>query len=682
MVHPDCRHLQHDGERLLSACARTRKDDVNDGGGLNSSDRLEPFLAVLLGMHGIATLLLVVDSSWQPLALCALVAASGLAGLFGWRGTIAVHARAVLLTAVAFTIPLTDHAMVPHMLHWWYAIVAVYPLILSRRRALAAPVVAGLVLFLHFLLGAATPHSTMLTWSLRCLVLALLGVIIALAGEGYRKARTDAEGRQADAERIGRELAHADEHDALTGLPNRKATPGMIDDALARRSGRTGDEIAVLLFDLDRFKHVNESLGHFTGDLLLRDVAARVVGGLSEGQQVTRLGGDEFLLLCEQCDERRAHEIARHLVELFIAPVNINSSPYQVSLSVGVTVSGPDLQTSSDLMQAADAAMYAAKAAGRGRAVGYDTRMRAAVEAQLQLERRLRAALAHEHAGTLPPRTLTTLDQEPSADGGAVESAVATDSPAAAAELPEQSSQVFAVFQPVVDLASGQVVGAEALARWKVDGQDVSPVEFVPLAEELGLASGLTRLVARQSVEALAAWHAAGLTHVRNIAVNIGPRELLEPSLGPWLADLVEQHGLPPGSLTLEITERDVVVDAEEARAAMRRLGCQGITVAVDDFGTGFSSLAYLARLPLHVLKIDRAFVEHIEDDPTIARMVVYLARSFGMSCIAEGVETTEQLAVLRDLGVGAGQGWLLGRPMHAAEFTTSCTSRLAAVES
>jgi EAL domain-containing protein (putative c-di-GMP-specific phosphodiesterase class I) len=183
-------------------------------------------------------------------------------------------------------------------------------------------------------------------------------------------------------------------------------------------------------------------------------------------------------------------------------------------------------------------------------------------------------------------------------------------------------------------------------------------------------------------MEALASWHAAGHTHVRTVAVNIGPKELLEPSLGPWLAQLVEEHGLPPGSLTLEITERDVVVDAEEARTAMRRLGGHGITVAVDDFGTGFSSLAYLARLPLNVLKIDRAFVEHIEDDPTIARMVVYLARSFGMSCIAEGVETLEQLIALRDLGVGAGQGWLLGRPMGAAEFLDGCGARLAGSES
>jgi diguanylate cyclase (GGDEF)-like protein len=630
---------------------RGREDDVEPEGGATSSDRLEPFLAVLLGAHSIATLLLVVDSSWLQLALCGAVAASGVAGLLGWRGTVALQARAVLLTSVAFVIPLTDHEMVPHMLHWWYAIVAVYPLVLPRRRALGAPVLAGLVLFLRFLLGAATPRSTMLTWSLRCLVLALLGVIVALAGEGYRRARTVAEGRQAEAESIGRELAHADQHDALTGLPNRKATPGLIEDALARRSGAPGDEIAVLLFDLDRFKHVNESLGHFTGDLLLRDVAARVVGGLSEGQRVTRLGGDEFLLVCEQSDERRAHEIARHLVEVFHSPVIMNGSPYQVSLSVGVAVSGPDLQGSSELMQAADAAMYAAKAAGRGRAVSYDTRMRRAVEAQLRLERRLRAALA------------PTLDTP----------GVGTDN---------GRSRVFAVFQPVVDLVSGQAVGAEALARWDVDGHDVSPVQFVPLAEELGLAADLTRLIARQSIEALASWHAAGLTHVRNVAVNIGPKELLEPSLGPWLAQLVEEHGLPPGSLTLEITERDVVVDADEARTAMRRLGGHGITVAVDDFGTGFSSLAYLARLPLNVLKIDRAFVEHIEDDPTIARMVVYLARSFGMSCIAEGVETLEQLIALRDLGVGAGQGWLLGRPMGAAEFEDSCGARLAGAES
>jgi diguanylate cyclase (GGDEF)-like protein len=622
---------------------------VNEEGRLVTSDHLEPFLAVLLGLHGIATLLLVVNSGWPQLGMCAAVAALGASGLLGWRGQLAIQVRGVALTAVAFAMPLTEHAMVPHMLHWWYAIVAVYPLILAPRRALTAAVGAAAVLYLHLPLDAATPGSTPLTWSLRCLVLALLGVIVALAGEGYRRARTVAEGRQAEAERIGRELAHADQHDALTGLPNRKATPRLIDDALSRRSGRPGDEVAVLLFDLDRFKHVNESLGHFTGDLLLRDVAARVEAALDPGQQMSRLGGDEFLLVCEACDERRAHEIARHLVELFHTPVNMNGSPYQVSLSVGVTVSGSDLPGSSELMRAADAAMYAAKAAGRGRAVSYDARMRDAVEAQLQLERRLRAALGQDQAGD---------PTEGSRAGG---------------------SELYAVFQPVVDLTTGEVIGAEALARWELDGRSVSPLEFVPLAEELGVAGDLTRLVAQQSVEALAQWRAAGLTHLRSIAVNVGPRELLEPGLGPWLADLVERHDLPPGSLTLEITERDVVVDAEEARTAMQRLGGHGITVAVDDFGTGFSSLAYLARLPLHVLKIDRAFVEHIEDDPTIARMVVYLARSFGMSCIAEGVETADQLAVLRDLGVGAAQGWLLGRPMRADDFAERCRDPLAA---
>jgi diguanylate cyclase (GGDEF)-like protein len=633
-------------------------------GRLVGSDHLEPFLGVLLGLHGLATLLLVVDGTWLQLLLCAVVCVSGVIGLLGWRGTVAAQCRGITLTAVAFTMPLTDPTMVPHMLHWWYAIVAIYPLILPRWQALAAAVGASTVLFLHLPLGAATPGSTTLTWSLRCLVLALLGIIIALAGESYRRARATAERRQVEAERIGRELVHSDHHDALTGLPNRKATPALIDEALARRSGEPGDEVAVLLFDLDRFKHVNESLGHFTGDLLLRDVAARVEAALIPGQQMSRLGGDEFLIVCEQADERRAHEIARHLVELFHEPVNMNGSPYQVSLSVGVTVSGPDLPTSGELLRAADAAMYAAKAAGRGRAVSYDARMRRAVEAQLLLERRLRAALRRsaDAAGSVVP----ACDDATCSLGDDVR----------CQSCGSTTSTMYAVFQPVVDLSSGRVVGAEALARWEVDGQPISPLEFVPLAEELGLASDLTRLIARRSAEALVSWRAAGLTDVRSIAVNVGPAELLEPGLGPWLAELVEQHGLPPGSLTLEITERDVVVDAEEARQAMRRLGGHGITVAVDDFGTGFSSLAYLARLPLHVLKIDRAFVENIEDDPTIARMVVYLARSFGMSCIAEGVETDAQLGVLRDLGVGAAQGWLLGRPMMPADFVKVCSER------
>lgn len=638
---------------------------MNEEGRLVTTDHLEPFLPILLGLHGTMTLLLVLDASWLKLTLYGFVVLLGVLGLLGWRGTLAVEARAVALMAVAFVMPLIDHATVPHMLHWWYAIVAVYPLFLAGWRAIGMPVLAAAVLLLHLPLDAATPHSTMLTWSLRCLVLALLGIIIALAGDGYRRAKLVAEGRQADAERIGRELVHADHHDALTGLPNRKATPRLIEEALAGRSGEAGDEVAVLLFDLDRFKHVNESLGHFTGDLLLRDVAARVEHALSEGQSMTRLGGDEFLLVCERCDERRAHEIARHLVELFHTPINMNGSPYQVSLSVGVTVSGPDLHNSSELMRAADAAMYAAKAAGRGRAVSYDTRMREAVEAQLQLERRLRSALSG-------PAAVLHGDECGLCEGRTA---------AGCSSCTSAHSEIFPLFQPVVDVATGQVVGAEALARWQLEGNPVSPLEFVPLAEELGLAPDLTRLIARGSVRALASWHAAGLTQVRSIAVNVGPRELLDPALGPWLAELVDEAGLPEGALTLEITERDVVVDAEEARAAMLRLGRHGITVAVDDFGTGFSSLAYLARLPLNVLKIDRAFVEHIEDDPTIARMVVYLGRSFGMGCIAEGVETPQQLAALRELGVSAAQGWLLGRPMSAIDFMAACRSAVTTAD-
>jgi EAL domain-containing protein (putative c-di-GMP-specific phosphodiesterase class I) len=235
---------------------------------------------------------------------------------------------------------------------------------------------------------------------------------------------------------------------------------------------------------------------------------------------------------------------------------------------------------------------------------------------------------------------------------------------------------ITAVFQPVVDLDSGLAVAAEALARWDLDGQAISPLRFVPLAEELGLGRELAVVVARQAMRALADWRAEGMTDIASVAINISAADLLSPGLADELAELVRDVGLPPGSLTLEITERDVVDDVERTRATLQELRTRGITVAVDDFGTGFSSLAYLARLPLQVLKIDREFVANLHDDDTIARTVVGLAKSFGMDCIAEGIETSEQLGALFALGVNAGQGWHLGRPVSAQAFPAAVAAQ------
>jgi EAL domain-containing protein (putative c-di-GMP-specific phosphodiesterase class I) len=189
------------------------------------------------------------------------------------------------------------------------------------------------------------------------------------------------------------------------------------------------------------------------------------------------------------------------------------------------------------------------------------------------------------------------------------------------------------------------------------------------MAEELGLGTELTLCIARQAVDALVGWRRVGCSAVRSVAVNVGPRDLLRPGLAVRLAAMVRDAGLEPGSLTLEITERDIVGDVDEARAALEDLRAVGITVAIDDFGTGFSSLAYLARLPVQGLKIDRAFVATLDTDDTIARVVVDLARSFGMRCIAEGIESEEQLRLLSALGADAGQGWHCGRPQDAAAF-------------
>ncbi len=603
---------------------------------VGSVEALEPAVPLLLAAVGLVSAYFV-GGGPVVIGLVLLVAALSAAGLAGWRGNTALAARAVLLTAVAFALPLVDVDLVPHTLQWWYAIIAVYPLLLTRYARRTACLVAA-ALFTQYFTGTATPHVTLASWSLRAVIIACLGLILARAGESYREARDAAVRRQAAAETAERELHHATTHDALTGMPNRTSLDLFIDIALHARSGDPGDEVGLLVLDLDRFKNVNETLGHLAGDRLLREAAERLVTALDPDQRAARLGGDEFAIVCAPCTPEEATAAGERLVRLFDQPVELNGSPYRIGVSVGVAVSGNGIEHRGDLLRSADAAMYAAKRAGRGRSATFDTAMSEDVAANLAVEQQLRAAitLGGQADGRLHPGAVT------------------------------------AVYQPVVDLRTGQVIAAEALARWELDGRQVSPLRFVPLAEELGLGPELAMVVARQSLRALAAWRRAGLSEVGSVAVNISAQDLLTPGLHDALAGLVAEVGLEPGALTLEITERDVVDDVEHTREALQRLRAKGITVAVDDFGTGFSSLAYLARLPLHVLKIDREFVANLAVDDTIARTVVQLARSFGMECIAEGIETPEQLTALADLGVQGGQGWHLGRPTVADEFVAA----------
>lgn len=626
----------------MSYDRRARSIDGTAGGG--SAEMLEPAIPLLLSALGVVSALSVGGGALE-IALVLLVGTVGVAGLLGWRGTAALAVRASVLTAVAFALPLLDIRLVPHTLQWWYAIIAVYPLLLVRGAVAVSLLAAGAMLS-QYALGTATPGVTVQSWSLRAVLLASIGLIVARAGSAYRAAQGAAQQRRQAAEAAERELHHVTTHDALTGMPNRASLDHFVDVALHERTGDPDDEVALLLLDLDRFKNVNETLGHLAGDRLLREVAERLVTACGPGQRAVRLGGDEFAVVCAPTGLAAAEAAGQRLVRLFDQPVELGGAPYRIGLSVGVAVSGDGIQTRGDLLRAADAAMYAAKRRGRGRAVSFDTTMSEDVAANLAVEQQLRDAINR---------------------GGELEGELHPDA-------------VTAVYQPVVDLRTGRVIAAEALARWQLGGQPVSPLRFVPLAEELGLGVQLATVIACQSLRALASWHREGLTHVASVAVNISAADLLTPGLPDRLAGLVAEAGLPPGSLSLEITERDVVDDVERTREALQRLRERGITVAVDDFGTGFSSLAYLARLPLHVLKIDREFVAQLDVDDTIARTVVQLANSFGMQCIAEGVETPQQLDALAELGVQAGQGWHLGRPTDAAGFVPAVRRRGSAV--
>jgi diguanylate cyclase (GGDEF)-like protein/PAS domain S-box-containing protein len=445
------------------------------------------------------------------------------------------------------------------------------------------------------------------------------------------------EGRRAE-----RALERAATHDALTGLPNRTLFSERLGDGLARRAD-TGEPLAVMFVDLDRFKTVNDSLGHGAGDSLLIDVARRITSTLRPSDTVARLGGDEFAVLCEGLDAgqdagrdagqvagRDATAEARHLAARVLAafadPVTLAGRDHVVTVSVGLAVAGPGLDEPGALLRAADVAMYEAKAAGRNRFALYDETMQRRVEELLSLEQALRAAV----------------------EAGALEVA----------------------YQPIVSLRTGRVVTAEALARWRYpDGTVVPPATFIPLAEELGLIDILGQQVLEQALAAFAGWRVDAGPELTGIAVNIAVQQLAAPSFAATVAGLAERYGVPLDCLVLEVTENALMSDvpgAERGLVALRELGVQ---FAVDDFGTGYSSLAYLRHFPVSALKIDRVFVADLERDATIVRSVLSLAAALGLKVVAEGVESPRQREILRGLGCDNAQGYLMARPMAATEF-------------
>lgn len=427
------------------------------------------------------------------------------------------------------------------------------------------------------------------------------------------------------ARRAEDQARHDAMHDPLTGLPNRVLFRDRLAQALAR-SERDGAPLAVLLLDIDRFKLINDSLGHLVGDELLREVAPRLSGAVRTSDTVARLGGDEFAVLCEDLeDEREAQEMAERLGACFLRPFALGGEQQFATASVGLVVADSHIEA-SELLRDADAAMYRAKEAGRGRYEVFDEGMRARAVARLQVENELRRALDRE-------------------------------------EL-----QLF--FQPIHDLRSGRIASCEALVRWNhPDRGLVGPDQFIPIAEESGLIVPLGAWVLQRACRQLARWRrSVDAAEDLRITINLSARQVTQPDIVDTVAEAIEEAGLDPRDIGLEITEHVLIEDAETTADTLRRLQRLGVRLVIDDFGTGYSSLSYLKRYPIEVLKIDRSFIDGIADDESgdlaIVTAIVRMASALGVDVIPEGVETEAQLDRLRELGCQYAQGFLLDRPL------------------
>lgn len=421
-------------------------------------------------------------------------------------------------------------------------------------------------------------------------------------------------------------LEHLANHDPLTGLANRMRFNEVASESLER-----GEVAGVLLIDLDRFKEVNDTLGHHVGDDLLREIAYRLRFSIGRSGLIGRLGGDEFVVLLHP-DRRSPESRARRLHTDLERPADLGEVQVDVGASIGLAIphGGEDV---GELLRRADVAMYSAKSRHSGVEV-FSTDLDHYRPESLALVPRFRSAIEH--------------------------------------------GDLTVAFQPQFELATDTVMGAEALVRWSLSGVGpIPPSDFIPIAESTGLIRPLTRFVLIEAIEQCAQWRDAG--HPLRVSVNIAPRVLLDPGLPDQVSNLLHTVGLPPSSLRLEVTETTIMTDPDRSIAVLRDLTGRGMSIAVDDFGTGHSSLAYLATLPCHELKIDKSFIAAVDEDPrsrAVVAAIVRLGHDLGLDVIAEGVETSHVAEQVSRLGCRRIQGYRYGRPMTGREFARFLAER------
>jgi diguanylate cyclase (GGDEF)-like protein/PAS domain S-box-containing protein len=422
-------------------------------------------------------------------------------------------------------------------------------------------------------------------------------------------------------------IEHLAYHDALTGLPNRLLLLERADLALAL-SARRRETAAILFLDLDRFKDVNDSLGHAAGDALLSEAGRRLVTLTRETDTVSRLGGDEFIVLLPNVDEAGAKEVAEKILKLMRATFVVEGHNLSLSTSIGIAVYPKDGGDMGELMKNADTALYRAKQDGRNTLAFYDREMNIATFEKLVLESELKAAI--------------------------------------------QNGDLVTYYQPKLHLDGERLIGAEALVRWRHPQHGlIPPGQFIPVAETSGLIDELCHWVLDDVFRQLAEWRREGLRQI-SVAVNLSPRNFRSAHLIPHLQSLLTTYALPADAIELELTESILLEAGEQVLSNLLAIKHLGIGLAIDDFGTGYSSLGYLRRLPISVLKIDQSFVSDLEsdlDDRTLAGSIIALGHSLGLSVIAEGLETLAQRDILMELGCRTGQGYLYSRPISAEEF-------------
>jgi diguanylate cyclase (GGDEF)-like protein len=502
---------------------------------------------------------------------------------------------------------------------------------LSMRQALARLIVTTSALMVPVVVLACTgPHDQTEKWvrSISAVVLAA-AVILRVVQSVHSNTKAQAE------------LLRGAQTDPLTGLPNRTLLLQRINDLL-RGSWEPDHNPTLFYVDLDRFKNINDSLGHAAGDEVLVMVASRLMAEAPIGATVARISGDEFVVLDPQSRSTEAStELADRLLALFREPLALTQGDVFLTASIGVSaISATSMSSAEDLVRHADTAMYRAKDGGRNCIAMYDESMHERVAHRLAVETALYRALDRD--------------------------------------------ELRLYHQPILDLDNGDVVGFEALMRWQqADGTIVSPAEFIPIAEDTGTIVPIGAWALHRALGQLRQWIDNGVcSPTATMSVNVSPRQLADPTFPDIVRDALALSGVPPHLVWLEVTESVMITEPELALESLQRLCQLGVRVALDDFGTGYSSLSLLQKFPLQRIKIDRAFVHGVADNPndrSLVRTIVAMGLSLGLDMVAEGVESVHQLQVLSDLGCNKAQGFLISHPVppDAMRSTVAALERL-----